>query len=185
MNRAQRRAEAKAAKKKAVHPVIKAAQGACALFAQLAMCRPRDAGPIPGDLSDLASYALEVQTKSINNARAAQLRLLEQTTDSSEDAMIICEALGVTAVRAVEIAGPNASSNPLLAAIHSGQRALQTVTKRWERCGKWEMLQAEADAIDYAIALYVDVMQNSTPQQMEDAVGTRRRMIEMARNGTI
>lgn len=186
LNRAQRRAEAKAAKRKPrTSTLLQKLRGSSACLAQLAMCRPRDAGPMPGDLSDLAGYALEVQTRSINNVRAAQLRLLEQTTDSPEDAMILDEAMGITAVRAVEIAGPNAESNPLLSAIHAGQRALQSVAKRWDKWDRWEMLQAEADAIDYAIGLYVDVMENSSPQQMEDAMGTRRRMIEMARNGTL
>ncbi|MEG0922007.1 MAG: hypothetical protein RSD57_12375 [Comamonas sp.] len=180
MNRAQRRAEAKAAKKKTVHTVIKAAQGACALFAQLAMCRPHDAGPIPGDGSNLSDYALQVRTRSINNVQAAMLRLTERSTDQIDDVMILSEALGVSSIRAIEIAGPDESTNPVLKALHDGQRALHSVVKRHGKWGEWEMLELEHDAVSLGIEWYVDIITNSTPQQMEGAMKTRLRMRELA-----
>lgn len=159
----------------------KNAMGASALFSQLAMCRPADAGPIPGDGSDLAGYANHVRTKSINNVRAALLRMTEGTTDCLDDITILAEAMGVSVIRAAEIAGNDASTNPLLAALQAGQQALNSIYTRHEKWGKWEMIAAEKDAVNDAIDLYVEVMTNSTPQQMEDAMGTRRRMIELAR----
>lgn len=174
-----RRAEKKQGKAKP-SKIMKDALGACALFAQLAMCRPYDAGPIPGDGSSLADYAQQVRTRSINNVRAAMLRLTEGLTDQIDDVMILSEAFGVSSIRAIEIAGPDANTNPVLQALHDGQRALQAVVKRHGKWEKWEMLELEHDAVSLGIEWYVDIITNSTPQQMEGAMKTRLRMRELA-----
>ena len=183
MNRAMRRAEKKQGKAKP-SKIVKAAVGACSFFAQLAMCRPQDAGPIPGDGSNLADYAVQVRTRSINNVRAAILRLTEGVTDKVDDAMILAEAFGVSTIRAIEIAGPDANTNPVLQALYDGQRALQAVVKRHGAWQKWEMLGPEREAVDLGVEWYVDLMLNSTPQQMEDAFQTHYRMRELLKRRT-
>ena len=184
MNRAMRRASEKQGKAKP-SKIMKDALSACALFAQLAMCRPYDAGPIPGDGSSLADYAKQVRTRSINNVRAAMLRLTDGVTDQIDDVMILSEAFGVSSIRAIEIAGPDANTNPVLQALHDGQRALQAVVKRHGKWEKWEMLGPEREDIALGIEWYVDIMMNSTPQQMEDAMQTRLRMHELAKQGRL
>lgn len=179
MNRAMRRAEKKQRSQKP-SKLMRDAVGACALFSQLAMCRPHDAGPIPGDGSNLSDYALQVRTRSINNVQAAMLRLTERSTDQIDDVMILSEALGVSSIRAIEIAGPDESTNPVLKALHDGQRALHSVVKRHGKWEKWEMLELEHDAVSLGIEWYVDIITNSTPQQMEGAMKTRLRMRELA-----
>lgn len=185
MNRAMRRAEKKNKGKQYTSPEMRKAVGACALFSQLAMCRPHDAGPIPGDGSDLASYAIQVRTRSINNVHAALLRLTEGTSEQIDDAMILSEAMGVSVIRAIEIAGPDAKTNPVLHALHEGQKSLQNIVNRHEKWKKWEMIEAERENIALAIEWYVDIITNSTPQQMESAMGTRLRMRELAKQGKI
>ncbi|MBB6578436.1 hypothetical protein HNP33_002518 [Comamonas odontotermitis] len=102
-----------------------------------------------------------------------------------DDPLIVSEALGVASIRAIDIGGPDAAKNPLLEALQNGQRALQSVKTRHERFGKLEVISAETERLKYAVDLYVDVIQSSTPQQMEDAMKTRLRMRDMARAGKL
>lgn len=187
LNRAQRRAEEKAAKskKKKANPLLQKMAGACAVLSQLTMCRPYDAGPIPGDLSGMHETAERARARSIVNIRSALQRLIDGTSTEIDDPVIVSEALGVASVRAIDIGGKDAKKNPLLASLQDGQRVMQSVKTRHERFNKLQLTPAETDRLAYAVGLYVDVMDNSTPQQMEDAMKTRIRIREMARTGKL
>lgn len=184
MNRAQRRAERKG-RKGAQDLALQKVAGSCALFAQLAMCRGYGAGPIIGDTTNIHQSAENTLSRSIVNVRAALQRLMDGVATEIDDPLIVSEALGVASIRAIDIGGPDVGENPLLHALQDGQRVLQSVKTRHERFGKLEVISSEAERLKYAVDLYVDVIQNSTPQQMEDAMKTRLRMRDMARAGKL
>ena len=187
LNRAQRRAEEKAAKSKKKQPnqFMQSVAGACAFFSQIAMCRPYDSGAIIGDTSGMHETAERAKTRSIVNVRSALQRLIEGVSAEIDDPILISEALGVASVRAVDIGGKDAKKNPLLASLQDGQRVMQSVKTRHERFNKLQLTPAETDRLAYAVGMYVDVMDNSTPQQMEDAMKTRIRIRQMAQAGKL
>lgn len=179
-NRAERRAAERAARRKpagrardtAAHKLA----GACSLLAQIEMCRPSDGTPIPGDTSVLSEYARDKLLQSINNVRAALHRLSEHASDDVYDAVLIHQALGISRVRAVGIAGPG-EDNPALPYLDAGREALEAVHERHGRTGRWGFAGPERAAVFDAVDVYEDLMRASSPQQREDAMrGYEREM---------
>ena len=179
MNRAERRATKKASRSKVTfeQKVMKKMRDVSVFTSKIAMMRPYDAGPIIGDDSNMHLRAEESRDRSIRNVRSAFVRITEGTTDCPDDIVILAEAFGVSVVRSIDIAGEDVESNPLLQSLQGAQRALQAIAKRHEQWDKWQVTEPERQALDDAVTVYVEIISNSSPAQMESAMNARQRLV--------
>lgn len=179
MNREERRAAKKASRSKVTfeQKVMKKMRDVSTFTSKIAMMRPYDAGPIIGDDSNIHLRAEESRDRSIRNVRSAFVRISEGTTDCPDDIVILAEAFGVSVVRSINIAGEDVDSNPLLQSLQGAQRALQAIAKRHEQWNKWQVTEPERLALDDAVTVYVEIITNSSPAQMESAMNARSRLI--------
>ncbi len=83
----------------------------------------------------------------------------------------IAHFIGVTQIRIFDIGGPVAGE--IIEELNKAARAILRARERHERTGKWGLDGPAIGELDYALAIYTEVMRNSSPQQMEDAQGKR------------
>lgn len=186
MNREQRRAAAKAARRQPGHArdtQHHKLMSACAFLEQIAVSRVSDGEPIPGDTSVLADYAHERLLQSINYVRGALERLSNHATDDLLDALIIHQALGIARVRAVQIGGE--ADNPALPYLDAGQQALQAVHDRYQRTGQWGFGGPERQAAFDGVDVYEELMRASSPQQRTAAMEAYEALLKRSGNGKL
>lgn len=186
MNREQRRAAAKAARRqpgRARDTQHHKLMSACAFLAQIAVSRVSDGEPIPGDTSTLAGHAQERLLESINSVRGALERLTHHVTDELFDALVIHQALGIARVRAVQIGGE--ADNPALPYLDAGQRAMEAVHERHQRTGKWGFAGPERQAAFDGVDVYEELMRASSPQQRSAAMHEYEAQLKRAGHGTM
>jgi hypothetical protein len=91
---------------------------------------------------------------------------------------LLAHAMGVSWLRAIEIAGEDPSQNPMLPILRSGTEAVRRMGERRRAIGKWgldgEGIKALVDAID----VYEEILMNSSPAQMVLATDARWRIIQ-------
>jgi hypothetical protein len=90
----------------------------------------------------------------------------------------MAHALGVSCIRAGQIAGEDVDKNPMLPPLVDGNNALRQVLNRRRKWGKWQVLPAEADTLKYAVEIYETILLASTPAQMVEAVDLRMRALK-------
>lgn len=86
---------------------------------------------------------------------------------------LIAHALGVSCMRAGQIAGTAPEQNIMIPPLIAANVTLRKVLQRRRKWGKWEMLPAEVEAVDYALEIYETIVQASSPAQMAEAVELR------------
>lgn len=91
---------------------------------------------------------------------------------------LLAHALGVSCIRAGQIAGEEVDANPMLPPLVAGNQALRRVLTRRRHTGRWRMRTDEADALREAVDLYETILLASSPQQMADAVDLRMRALQ-------
>ena len=96
---------------------------------------------------------------------------------SEEPFDLIVYALGVSCVRASQIAGTEASENIMLPPLITANGVMRKVMTRRKRFGKWEMLPSEMEALDWALEIYETILLASSPAQMTLAVDLRMKAI--------
>lgn len=89
----------------------------------------------------------------------------------------LAHAIGVTKLRAIEIAGDKPESNPMLAVIHAAELAVIRMDERWHRLGRWGFDGPALEAMKEMVELYETVLQASSPAQMSAAAATRMAII--------
>lgn len=136
----------------------------------ISRCRPYTTEELPGSLVNGTTQ--EAADRAIEKTRAAFSRLKAGTTprQDQEDFDRLVHALSVSCVRAGEIAGPAPQDNELLPPLIGGNKALRAVLTRRQRFGKWQMLAAETEAVDWAVEIYETILQASSPAQMTAAM---------------
>lgn len=87
----------------------------------------------------------------------------------------LSHALGVSCVRAVQIAGESKEANTMLPPLQAGNQVLRGVLARRRKWGKWEFLAQEVAALDWAIEIYETIVLASSPAQMTNAMDLRDR----------
>lgn len=107
---------------------------------------------------------------------AAFDRMCSGVSTETDDFDCLAHAVGVTEVRAVDIAG--IGSNPILDAIKPANEALQKCKNRYLKWGKFEVLEQEVKSIREALDLYEMVLLESSPRQMADATTMRMKMLK-------
>lgn len=113
--------------------------------------------------------------QALNMVKTAFLALTSGATPAAneENFDLMGHALGVSCIRASQIAGPNPESNPMLPPLIAGNAALRQVFNRRRKWGKWEVLKAEAESLDYAVEIYETILMASSPAQMATACDLR------------
>ena len=160
MNRAERRTEAKHARRARPAPTLydRAMRKAMQMTVGLQLlddARPFDAGDT---------------TESHLKTRAAFDRLCEGTADN-DDFDRVAIAINLAKVRALEI-------DPQLAdLLETAQDAMTALRKRQERWGKWDVLEAEREAVLYALDANEAIVDASSPLQMRQAMLVMRESI--------
>ena len=117
--------------------------------------------------------------KSLKIVRAAFDAFMHGIVEphSEEPFDLIVYALGVSCIRAGQIAGTAPSDNPMLPPLIAANAVMRKVMTRRKRFGKWEMLPAEIEALDWALEIYETILLASSPAQMTLAVDLRMKAI--------
>jgi hypothetical protein len=92
----------------------------------------------------------------------------DNNTDVHDD---IAHFIGVSQIRIRDIGGPVAGE--IIDELNKAARAILRARERHERTGKWGLDGPAIGELDYALAIYTEVVRSSSPQQMEDAQGKR------------
>lgn len=91
---------------------------------------------------------------------------------------LLAHALGVSCIRAGQIAGPEVEGNPMLPPLVKGNHALRSTLNRRRHTGRWKMRIDEADALREAVDIYETILMASSPQQMAEAVELRMKALK-------
>ena len=92
---------------------------------------------------------------------------------SRRDYDLVSHALGVSCIRAGQIAGTDPDDNLMLPPLTAGNAARNSVLARHRKWGKWELIAAEVETLDWAIEIYETIVRASSPEQMNAAVELR------------
>lgn len=95
---------------------------------------------------------------------------------------VLSHALGVACLRAGRIAGADPEANEMLPPLIAGNTAIRRVIARRKKWGKWQLLDVDVWALDYAIEIYETILMASSPAQMTEAADAR--MALFAKQGT-
>lgn len=90
---------------------------------------------------------------------------------------LIAHALGVSCIRAGQIAGLEPADNAMLPPLIAANAAMRKVMTRRARFGKWQILPTESEAVDWALEIYDTIVRASSPAQMSEAVDLRMKAI--------
>lgn len=103
----------------------------------------------------------------------ASIKTGQTAANNEEPFDLIAHALGVSCMRAGQIAGTEPEQNIMLPPLIAANATLRKVLDRRRKWGKWEMLPAEVEAVDYALEIYETIVRASSPAQMASAVDLR------------
>lgn len=139
-----------------------------AWLATLQRCQPYSAEPV------LAGRALPTQSaadKAMIIMRDAFITIKTGKADpqDSREFDLLAHAMGVTYLRACDIAGPDEFENPMLPIWSAGNEALRRCADRYNKIHRWGFDGPALDELDAAIELYETILQSSSPAQMEEA----------------
>lgn len=171
LNRAQRRA-AKHNKPKSLRGQINKPSW----LDVIQRCKPYDDEPIPGSwlpgTQDVAERSIKLVRDAFDSLKTGS------PPDTERDFDLISHALGVSIIRAGQIAGEVIEDNLMLPPLIDANKAMRAVLARRRKWGKWELLAAEAETLDYALEIYEVIVRASSPAQMSEAVDLRREALK-------
>ena len=138
-------------------------------------CRPYTDEPIPGSWLEGTQDAAD---KARNRVNAALGKLARGAWDPEDDEPfdLLAHAVGVTVIRCIEIGGEE--NNPALVKAHKGTEALREIKARRIRTGKWGATRPEQLGLSESLALYEEILQASSPEQMVRATEKRMKILE-------
>ena len=127
---------------------------------------------LPGTQSE-ADKSLRIVKAAFN---AFKMGVVEPHSEEPLD--LIVYALGVSCIRAGQIAGTVPSDNPMLPPLIAANAVMRKVMTRRKRFGKWEMLPAEIETLDWALEIYETILLASSPAQMAISADMRMQAIK-------
>lgn len=148
---------------------------AAAWLQALQLSRAYSDEPIPGWHAATQSAA----TKAMLLTRQA-FEAIKQgaAAQDGHDFDILCHALGVAWLRAVEIAGEDAFTNTMLPIIQAANAAMERARSRFHKLGRWGFDGPALDEVDAGVELYETILQASSPLQMTAASTQRQAILE-------
>lgn len=120
----------------------------------------------------------DVATSAENLVRIALAKLLDHSVavDDVEPHDLLAHAIGVATIRALQIHG-SAEGNPALPTLDAGANALRRVRARWDQTHRWGVDGPGRVELTDAINLYADILQQSSPAQMQSACDLRHEIL--------
>ena len=120
-----------------------------------------------------AAPTSEISESAITRASTALFKMKnglvdDEDTKAHDD---IAHFVGVSQIRIRDIGGFDAGL--VIDELNKAARAILRARERHSRTGKWGLDGPAIAELDYALAIYTEVVRNSSPQQMEDAQGKR------------
>ena len=142
-------------------------------------CRGYTDETIPGAFNPDGGQTITAARGAALRVRAAfdSIKTGQVPGDDTEPHDMLAHALGVAWLRAIDIAGDDASQNPMLPLIKAGTDAVLRMSERKRRLNVWGLdgpgLTQVADALD----VYDEILMNSSPAQMADAAEKRAKLL--------
>jgi hypothetical protein len=141
-------------------------------FNVIQRCRAYTPEPIPG---------MEVVEGTQSAADKAQLLVREAyiaikngaCADPEHDFDVLAHAIGVTWIRAVQIAGEDEYTNTMLPILKAANEALGRSLERYKRIARMGFDGPAIDQVEAGIEVYEAVVQASSPAQMSAAAEQR------------
>lgn len=99
-------------------------------------------------------------------------------TQDGRDFDILCHALGVAWLRAIEIAGDDDFDNSMLPIIRIANAAMERARSRFHKLGRWGFDGPALDEVDAGVELYETILQASSPAQMSAVAKQRQAILE-------
>lgn len=137
-------------------------------------CRAYTDEPVPGSLvegtQDVATKAMILVQDAyglIKTGKAPDYRAFD----------IIAHALGISMLRAIEIAGEDDYTNTMLPILKSATNAMERVRARYDRIKMWGFDGPAIDEVLAGIEIYETILQASSPAQMAGAAEKREEIL--------
>ena len=150
-----------------------------AWLATLQRCQPYSAEPVLGGLA-LPTQSAADKAMIIMRDAFVTIKTGKADPHDSREFDLLALALGITYLRACDIAGTDSFDNPMLPIWSAGNEALRRCRDRYNKLHRWGFDGPALDELDAALELYETILQSSSPAQMDDA-SVRRLEILAAR----
>ena len=147
-----------------------------AWLAVVQRCQPYTAEPVLGGLAQPTQSAA---TRAMIIMRDAFLVIKtgQAKPHDSREFDLLAHAMGITYLRACDIAGTDEFDNPMLPIWRAGNEALRRCSDRYNKIGRWGFDGPALDEVDAALELYETILQSSSPAQMDEASLRRLEML--------
>jgi hypothetical protein len=134
-----------------------------------------------GQVQTVAGFNCETQSAAAMaeaRVRGALESLLNHTPPADVERCfdVLSHALGVASIRAVQIQ-PDQANNPALAILNSGIQALMRAIDRWTGAKAFGLDADGRQALPDAVGVYSEILNASSPAQMEWAAGKRMEIL--------
>ena len=128
--------------------------------------------PLPGSWLPGTQSAADRALQRVK-AGFESLKRGDVQVEDDEPFDLIVHALGVSCIRAGQIAGTKPESNAMLPPLIAGNAAMRQVMTRRRRFGKWQILPTEIEAVDWALEIYETILMSGSPAEMTLAAELR------------
>lgn len=138
-----------------------------AWLAVVQRCQPYTAEPVLGGLAQATQSAADKSMILMRDAFVT-IKAGQANPHDSREFDLLAHALGVTYLRACDIAGTDEFDNPMLPIWRAGNEALRRCKDRYTKLGRWGFDGPALDELDAAIELHETILQSSSPAQMDE-----------------
>jgi hypothetical protein len=146
-------------------------------------CRGYTDEPIPGAFNADGGQTITAARGAALRVRAAfdNIKTSQVPGDDTEPHDMLAHALGVAWLRAIDIAGTDASTNPMLPIIQAGTDAVLRMAERKRRLNVWGLDGPGITQVAEALDVYEEILMNSSPAQMAAAADKRATLLALRR----
>jgi len=146
-------------------------------------CRGYTDEAIPGAFNADGGQTIAVARGAALRVRAAfdNIKTGQVPGDDTEPHDMLAHALGVAWLRAIDIAGPDASTNTMLPIIQAGTDAVLRMAERKRRLNVWGLDGPGLVQVAEALDVYDEILMNSSPAQMSAAADKRAQLLALRR----
>lgn len=136
-------------------------------------CRSFDEDPVVVGLN--GENPQEYAERALIKVKKAFVAIRELAADNNDsiDYDTLAHAVGVTYIRAVEIAGEDDDENPMMPIIKAANAALRRCADRYRKIRRWGFDGPAIAEVEAAIDLYEMVLLKSSPLLMDRASANR------------
>lgn len=139
----------------------------------ISRCRPYSDEVLPGATTGETTQAAAEKSLKLVDMAYRSLKAGKTHANDADDFNRLAHALGISEIRAEQIAGLDHAQNAMLPILAAGNAVLDKIKARRIKWGKWEVLPTEAETIFDALEVYETILLASSPAQMSDAVDKR------------